>query len=73
MVSIPTSKSSQDKYGSIGTYMCSDLECVAYTLGKKKPDGVRQMEETLTPEEKIERMLGNVQDNFTRVEELLKK
>lgn len=73
LVSIPTSKSSQDKYGSIGTYICSDLECVAYTLGKKNPDGIRQMEETLTPEEKIERMLGNVQEIFTRVEELLKK
>ncbi|APF40746.1 FBP domain-containing protein [Neomicrococcus aestuarii] len=73
MVSIPTTKSSQDKYGSIGTYICSDLQCVAYALGKKKPEGIRQMEETLTVDEKIERMLANVKGIFAHVDELLKK
>ena len=73
LMSIPTTKSTQDNYGSAGTYICSDLECIAYTLGKKKPEGIRQMEESLTVEEKTERMLNNVEAIFARIQELLKK
>lgn len=73
MVSIPTAKSSKDNYGSIGTYICTDLDCVAYTVGKKKPEGIRQMEESLSQEEKIERLMGNVRGLIARIEESLKK
>lgn len=73
LMSIPTAKSSKENYGSIGTYICTDLECVAYTLGKKKPDGIRQMEESLTQDEKIARLLENVQGLIARIEESLKK
>ncbi len=72
MVSIPTTKSSKDSYGSVGGYICTDLACVDYTLGTKKPEGVRQMEETLTQEERIERTLGNVQRLIASVAEKLK-
>jgi hypothetical protein len=61
MVSIPTTKSTKDNYGSIGGYICTDLDCVEYTLGTKKPDGVRQMEETMSLDERIQRALTNAQ------------
>lgn len=73
MVSIPTTKSAQDNYGSIGTYICTNLDCVAYTLGLKKPEGIRQMEESLTTEEKIKRTLSHVQGLIVRIEEALQK
>lgn len=66
-------KSAQDNYGSIGTYMCSDLACVDYVRGTKTPDGTTQMTETLTVEEKEERVLTNVRSLITSVEKRLKK
>lgn len=72
LVSIPTAKSSQDNYGSIGGYLCTDLACVDYTLGRKKPEGVRQMEETLTQEQRVERALANVDRLISNVAEKLR-
>ena len=71
MFSIPTSKSSQDNYGSLGTYICTDLDCTAYVTGKKKPEGIRQMDESLSVEERIERTRSNVVGLIERVEESL--
>ena len=73
LMSIVTTKSAQDNYGSIGTYMCSDLACVDYVRGTKTPDGTTQMTETLTLEEKEERALANVRSLIASVENRLKK
>lgn len=73
LMSIVTTKSAQDNYGSIGTYMCSDLACVDYVRGTKTPDGTTQMTETLTVEEKEERVLTNVRSLIASVENRLKK
>ncbi|WP_346845719.1 FBP domain-containing protein [uncultured Rothia sp.] len=73
MMSIPTAKSSQENYGSIGTYICTDLDCADYVWGKKKPEGIRQMEESLSLEEKINRTLSHVQGLIERLAESLKK
>ena len=37
MVSIQRTKSAKDHYNTVGTYLCSDLACNDYTLGRKKP------------------------------------
>lgn len=60
-------KSGRDAYNTIGTYICSDLNCTAYVLGKKKPEGIRQMDESLTLEQKIERTLENARALVQRV------
>ena len=73
LMSIVTTKSTQDNYGSIGTYMCSDLACVDYVRGTNTPDGTTQMTETLTVEEKEERALANVRSLIASVENRLKK
>lgn len=39
MVSIQWAKSAEDHYNTVGTYLCSDLTCSDYTLGRKKPEG----------------------------------
>lgn len=72
MFSIQRSKSTKEHYSSIGTYICSDLKCSDYTWGKKKPEGVRQMEETLAPEERAERTRRNVEGLIERVSEKMK-
>ena len=66
-------KSARDRYSSVGTYICSDLACSDYTLGRRKPDGVRQMEETLSVEERSQRTLANAQGLVQRVAQSLGK
>lgn len=44
---------------TIGTYLCSNLACTDYVRGKKKPAGIRQMDETLSLEERIARTRDN--------------
>ncbi len=46
---------------TLGTYICSNLRCADYVTGKKKPEGIRQMDETLTVEQRLQRMLENAQ------------
>ncbi|WP_129660829.1 FBP domain-containing protein [Rothia uropygialis] len=69
MYSIQRAKGKKDHYNTVGTYICSDLRCSDYTWGKKKPDGVRQMEETLTAEERSERTRRNAAGLIERVAE----
>jgi hypothetical protein len=57
----------------VGTYICSDLACSDYTLGRRKPDGVHQMEETLSVEERSQRTLTNGQGLVERVAQSLGK
>lgn len=49
---------------TVGTYICSDLACSLYLRGKRQPKlrGVRH-EESLTLDERIDRMTGNL-DGF---------
>ena len=73
LVSIQRSKSAKDKYSSVGTYVCSNLACSDYTLGRRKPECVRQMEETMSPEERAERTLENMRGLVQRVAEAMGK
>lgn len=66
-------KSAKDRYSSVGSYICSDLACSDYTLGRRKPDGVRQMEETLSVEERSQRTLTDGQGLVERVAQSLGK
>ncbi|ASO18795.1 hypothetical protein FHR81_001059 [Actinoalloteichus hoggarensis] len=45
---------------TVGTYLCAELACPLYMRGKKKPE-MRQTRETLTEDERVTRMMGNVQ------------
>lgn len=54
---------------TIGTYLCANLACTDYVLGKKKSVGIRQMEETLTLEEKIERTKSNALGFIARLKD----
>ena len=69
LVSIQRSKSAKERYSTVGTYVCSDLACSDYTLGRRKPDGVRQMEETMDVAERAERTLANMRGLIQRVAE----
>lgn len=40
---IQRTKSAKDHYNTVGTYLCSDLACSDYTLGRKKPEEIRQI------------------------------
>ncbi|GAA3678340.1 FBP domain-containing protein [Nocardioides ginsengisoli] len=51
---------------SVGTYICSDLQCSLYVRGKKKSE-MGRMPESLTPEQQIERLLANVETFLARV------
>ena len=55
----------------MGTYICTDLACSDYTVGRHKPDGVRQTEETLSLEERSQRTLENAQGLVQRVAQSL--
>ena len=73
LVSIQRSKTAKDRYNSVGTYVCSNLACSDYTLGRRKPEGIRQMEETMSPEERADRALANMRGLVERVAEAMGK
>ena len=73
LVSIPRSKTTKDRYSTVGTYVCSNLACGDYTLGRRKPEGIRQMEETMSPEERADRALANMRGLVERVAEAMGK
>jgi len=45
---------------SVGIYMCTDLACPLYIRGKKVPEAGGRFEESLTVDEQIARMVGNL-------------
>ncbi|GDY71935.1 hypothetical protein SAV31267_014200 [Streptomyces avermitilis] len=45
---------------SVGVYMCADLACSLYVRGRKVPESGTRFEESLTVEEQIARMVGNL-------------
>ncbi|EFL00766.1 MULTISPECIES: FBP domain-containing protein [Streptomyces] len=51
---------------SVGTYLCEDLACPLYVRGKKDV-GSDRMHESLTVEEKVARMMANLDDFVGRV------
>ncbi|MFJ4779220.1 FBP domain-containing protein [Streptomyces sp. NPDC088762] len=53
---------------TVGVYVCADLACSLYVRGKRQPKlRAGQHEESLTVEEKVERMLGNLDAFVARV------
>lgn len=50
---------------SVGAYMCADLACSLYIRGKK--DNGTRFHESLTEEEKVERLLGNLAEFVGKV------
>jgi hypothetical protein len=51
---------------SIGTYICADLACSLYIRGKRRA-ATSLAQETLTPEQKVTRLMGNLDAFVTRV------
>jgi len=49
---------------TVGTYLCTDLDCSLYARGLKRPDRA-QPAETLEPEQKVSRLRDNL-DTFVR-------
>ncbi|MFH8745995.1 FBP domain-containing protein [Streptomyces rimosus] len=45
---------------TVGTYICADLACSLYVRGKKKSELAGRHEETLPLEDRIARMVGNL-------------
>jgi hypothetical protein len=50
----------------VGTYLCADLACSLYVRGKRRP-GVPQPGETLSVQERAQRLVDNVQRFVHRV------
>ncbi|WP_069884343.1 FBP domain-containing protein [Streptomyces luteocolor] len=52
---------------SVGLYICADLDCSLYARGTKKAAPGGRMEESLTVEQQIERLRGNLDAFIERV------
>ncbi|MFF0740267.1 FBP domain-containing protein [Streptomyces sp. NPDC004111] len=52
---------------SVGLYICSDLDCSLYVRGRKKAAPGARMEESLTVEQQIERLRGNLDAFVERI------
>ncbi|MCY7402800.1 MAG: FBP domain-containing protein [Nocardioides sp.] len=62
----PRAGKSGQRGNSVGTYICADLACSLYIRGKRET-GTAVMHETLTLDQRIERLLGNLGDFVRRV------
>jgi hypothetical protein len=54
---------------SVGQYLCTDLACSLYARGLRSPAAGADLDESLAPEEKVARMLANLDtflDHVTR-------
>ena len=51
---------------SVGTYICSDLACSLYVRGRLRT-GTPGMHETLSVEQRIERLVGNLESFVAKV------
>ncbi|MFG2293005.1 FBP domain-containing protein [Streptomyces sp. NPDC048603] len=45
---------------SVGIYLCTDMACSLYVRGKKQPEPGGRFEESLTVEQQVDRMTGNL-------------
>ncbi|GAA1958798.1 FBP domain-containing protein [Catenulispora subtropica] len=52
---------------SAGLYLCTDLSCSLYIRGVKSPATGGRMEETLTVDQQVERMMGKLEDFLGRL------
>ena len=62
----PSARTGQ--HNTLGTYLCADLRCSDYTLGRRRPAGIRQMEETMTREDRRERTLETARGFVARLQ-----
>lgn len=52
---------------TVGTYMCTDLDCSLYARGKKTPALGNRYRENLTDEERVERVRDNLRAFVSRL------
>lgn len=52
---------------SVGQYMCTDLACSLFVRGRKESATARDMEETLSLDDKIARTRSNLRDLLTKI------
>ena len=52
---------------TVGQYLCADLACPLYVRGRKIPDFGPRFEESLSQEEQVARMLGNLESFLDQV------
>lgn len=62
----PRAGRSGQQGNTVGTYICSDLDCSLYVRGRRAPGGP-VIAETLTSEERIARLVGNLATFVARV------
>lgn len=68
LLAAPLAGSRGREGNTVGTYICADLACPLYVRGKRQPKlrGQRH-EESLTPDEQVARMMGNLNGFVGRV------
>jgi hypothetical protein len=62
----PRAGKSGQQGNSVGTYICSDLGCSLYVRGKRQT-GTPGMHETLSVEQRVERLVDNLESFVARV------
>jgi hypothetical protein len=62
----PRAGKAGQKGDSVGNYLCTDLACSLFARGRRS-NGTIVMEERLTPEQKVERLLANLDAFLARV------
>ncbi|MBH5132576.1 FBP domain-containing protein [Streptomyces sp. NPDC057144] len=67
LVSAPKAGPAGRDGNSVGLYVCADLDCSLYVRGKKKAAPGGRMEESLTVEQQIERLRGNLDAFVERI------
>ncbi|TQL67898.1 treble-clef zinc-finger protein [Nocardioides albertanoniae] len=66
LVASRAGRSGQDG-NSVGTYICTDLDCSLKARGKRKVADTLILQETLSVEQKVDRLLGNLDSFVARV------
>jgi len=59
-VALMSARRRRGEADSVGAYVCADLGCPLYVRGTRKPEFGERLEESLTLEEQIDRMTGNL-------------
>jgi hypothetical protein len=67
LMAAPLAGPSGRQGNTVALYMCADLACPLYVRGRKTSALVKRLEETLTLEQQVARMLGNLEAFLGRI------
>ncbi|OLF14237.1 hypothetical protein BLA60_03635 [Actinophytocola xinjiangensis] len=66
-VSLMTARKARERDNSVGAYLCADLACSLYLRGRKDAGPGSRLQESLTPQEQIDRTTANLAAFLARV------